>query len=82
MEKIQQLYRTRNNGTFDNKGTEKQDSLKISDKALKIRELQQKMAELPEVREERINHLKDVISKGEYQVDSQAIAFKIMTGLK
>ncbi|HLV09427.1 MAG TPA: flagellar biosynthesis anti-sigma factor FlgM [Halanaerobiales bacterium] len=82
MEKIQQIYLKEKRGIEDLRGRDKTDSMKISGEAMMIREMEKRVAELPEIREERVIRLKELIRKGEYSVDSRAIADKILSGIE
>ncbi|MCW3488764.1 flagellar biosynthesis anti-sigma factor FlgM [Dethiobacter alkaliphilus] len=52
----------------------KGDKLSISGEAAKVQELVKAASELPEVRMERVEQLKEAIAKGEYKLDSKIIA--------
>jgi negative regulator of flagellin synthesis FlgM len=82
MEKIQQIYLKQKKNVSESKSTSKHDSMTISDKALMIRELEKKITELPDIREEKVARIKEALSKGEYKVDSRAIAVKLLAGIE
>jgi len=55
-----------------------QDGVKVSDKAQLYQSLLQKVKEIPEVREDRIREVTERINKGEFKVDAQTIADKLL----
>ena len=61
----------------ESKGSNK-DEVKVSDKAQIYNALVQKAKDIPEIREERVRELSEQIRKGEFKVDSQAIAEKLL----
>lgn len=65
-------------GDLHNKAeTAKNDSVKTS--AFTLNKIKEKIAVEPEVRQERVEALKAQIQKGEYQVDVQGLAGKMLT---
>ena len=56
----------------------KADQVAVSDKAQVYQALLQKVKEIPSVREERVRTLSEQIERGEYKVDSQKIADKLL----
>jgi len=56
----------------------KADQVAVSDKAQVYQALLQKVKEIPSVREERVRSLSEQIERGEYKVDSQKIADKLL----
>ncbi|AGA70323.1 flagellar biosynthesis anti-sigma factor FlgM [Desulfitobacterium dichloroeliminans LMG P-21439] len=57
-----------------------QDGMKVSDKGQVYQNLLQKIKEMPEVREDRIREITERINQGEFRIDAQAIAAKLLTG--
>jgi negative regulator of flagellin synthesis FlgM len=55
------------------------DKVTISHKALNIKDIQQEMARIPEIREDRVKELKEQVQKGTYRVPARAIASKILS---
>ena len=55
-----------------------QDAIRVSDKGQVYQSLLQKVREIPEVREERIREITEQINKGEFRIDAQAIAGKLL----
>lgn len=54
------------------------DGVKVSDKAQLYQSLLQKVKEIPEVREDRIREVTERINKGEFKIDAQTIADKLL----
>ena len=54
------------------------DQVAVSDKAQVYKALLQKVKEIPSVREERVRELTEQIERGEYKVDSQKIAERLL----
>lgn len=54
------------------------DGVKVSDKAQLYQGLLQKVKEIPEVREDRIREVTERMNNGEFKVDAQAIADKLL----
>ncbi|AFM01835.1 MULTISPECIES: flagellar biosynthesis anti-sigma factor FlgM [Desulfitobacterium] len=57
---------------------QEQDGIKVSDKGQLYQNLLQKVKEIPEVREERIREITEQINKGEFKIDAQSIAGKLL----
>ena len=55
-----------------------QDGVKVSDKAQVYQSLLQKVKEVPEVRENRIREIAEQIDKGEFKINVQNIADKLL----
>lgn len=60
-----------------NKATDK-DKVIISHKALNIKDIQQELVRIPDIREDRVKELKEQVQKGTYRVPARAIASKIL----
>jgi negative regulator of flagellin synthesis FlgM len=56
------------------------DNVAVSNKAQSFQSLLQKAKELPSVREERVQNLSDMIGRGEFIINSQRIADKLLSG--
>ena len=54
------------------------DQVAVSDKAQVYQALLQKVKEIPSVREERVRSLSEQIERGDFKVDPQKIAEKLM----
>ncbi len=58
------------------------DSMSISNKAKQISGIEKKLADIPDIRQDKVDSIKNAIENGEYQVDSKAIAKKILSTLE
>ena len=58
------------------------DSMSISTKAKQISGIEKNLAEIPDIRQDKVDSIKNAIENGEYQVDSKAIAKKILSALE
>jgi negative regulator of flagellin synthesis FlgM len=56
----------------------RQDKLELSPQAQEMQAVRQKIASLPDVRSDRVEQVKDQIKNGSYQVDSSAVAEKML----
>lgn len=56
----------------------RQDKLELSPQAQEMTAIRQKIAALPDVRQSRVDELKAEIQSGNYQVDSMAVAQKML----
>ncbi|HDZ57774.1 MAG TPA: flagellar biosynthesis anti-sigma factor FlgM [Pseudomonas xinjiangensis] len=54
-------------------------SVKLSDQAVQLKTIEERLKDLPEVDSERVAQIKQAISNGSYQMDSGRIADKLMT---
>jgi negative regulator of flagellin synthesis FlgM len=54
------------------------ESLQLSNEAQDIRKLEQNLAKLPEVNQERVDEIKQAIANGEYEIDSRNVAEKLL----
>lgn len=54
------------------------DAVTISSQGREMQALQRRLAELPEVRTERVAALREAIERGEYRVSAEAIAERIL----
>ena len=61
-----------------NKPPAKTDTVVISDAAKRIQEIRSQLDEIPDVREEKVAHLKNQIENGTYQINADKIAEKII----
>ena len=60
------------------KAPAKTDTVVISDAAKRIQEIRSQLDEIPDVREEKVAHLKNQIENGTYQINADKIAEKII----
>ncbi len=58
------------------------DSMSISNKAKQVSGIEKKLAEIPDIRQDKVDSIKNAIENGEYHVDSKAIAKKILSTLE
>ena len=54
------------------------DSLLLSPEAKELNKIRHNISQLPEVRSELVEKIKDSIAKGEYQVSSEQVAHKML----
>ena len=77
---IQKMYQKQNDNSNDKK-IAKNDRMSISDKAQEIKELQTKLKETDEVREEKVKEIKDALESGNYKIEARKVANKILSDL-
>lgn len=58
------------------------DELSISNEAKEIQQLMKKLKDIPDVREEKINEIKERIKSGTYEINPEKIAEKMLNRLK
>lgn len=79
---IAQLYQTTKTKTTENK-TEKtagfSDALQLSQTGKDIQIVKQAIKEVPDIREEKINSLKEKLASGTYNVSGEELAEKVVT---
>ena len=56
----------------------RKDEINISDEAKEIQSLMKKLKDMPEVRQEKINEIKEKINSGNYEIDPEKIAEKML----
>jgi negative regulator of flagellin synthesis FlgM len=56
----------------------KTDTVVLSDTAKKVQEAQNQLAEIPDIREDKVAELKEQIENGTYNIDEEKIAGKII----
>ena len=54
------------------------ESLQLSSEAKDIRKIEQNLAQLPEVNQDRVEELKQAINNGKYEIDSRNVAEKLL----
>lgn len=64
---------------IEKKSTSEVDKVAVSGKAQVYQALLKKVKELPDVREERVQTLSSQIDRGEFQVDGQKVAEKLLS---
>lgn len=57
-----------------------EDNVAVSNKAQTFQALLQKAKELPSIREDRVQALSDQISRGQFEINAQRIANKLLSG--
>jgi negative regulator of flagellin synthesis FlgM len=53
-------------------------TVELSSKAKGLKEIERSLADLPDVDENRVSELKKRVESGEYQIDSQKVAGKLL----
>jgi len=61
-----------------NGSTSHSDTVSITDMASRLQSLEQKLATQPDVDQAHINRVRDAISRGEYRVDPDRVADKML----
>lgn len=77
--KLMQIYN--NNGAKKVQsagGTHKKDELKLSEKAVEFQWAMTKIKEIPDIRQDKVDKIKDEISTGTYKVDGKKIVEKML----
>ena len=81
LQKIQQIYQNKNEKP-EKKDDSRKDRMNISARAQEIVGLKEELGEVSEVRQEKVEALKNSIKNGKYDVDSKKIARKILNRLE
>lgn len=79
--KINQYYKQMQQKQTEKKQT-KDDSTRISAKAKEIMTARAELKKMPQVREEKVAALKEKVQSGNYQVDSEKLAAKILNNVE
>ena len=66
------------NGNVSNQGASQTDAVSISSRAADLQSLEASITQLPDVDASRVNALREQISAGNYAVDSQRLADKML----
>lgn len=77
--KIQRKYLKQKKDVNERKNTKRKDSMNISSEAQNIKKIKQKLAQMPDIRKQKVEELKDSINKGEYKVNSRLVARNILS---
>jgi flagellar biosynthesis anti-sigma factor FlgM len=64
--------------TRNNQDTSGQDKVVLTDMASRLKSLEQKLAKQPEVDHNHVNRVRDAIHRGEYHVNPDRVADKMM----
>lgn len=75
---IQRKYFQQKRGLEKVNKTRSKDSMSISAKARQINNIDKILADIPDVRADKVESLKKAISNGTYEIDSKKIAAKIL----
>lgn len=62
----------------DAPATKSGDSVKLSDQAQSLRQIEKDVANLPEVNSERVAAIKQQLEEGSYQINSRSVAEKLL----
>jgi len=68
----------KSSGSSSTSSTGSGDTVSLTDMASRLKSLEQKLTSQPEVDEARINRVRDAISSGEYRIDPEKVADKMM----
>ena len=82
-EKLKNTHKNQDIDSKDNanKADDSKDKISLSGKASEINELKRLISDLPDIRQDRIDALKKAIETGNYNIDAQKIAEKILEEL-
>ena len=82
-ERLREVHKNRDIDNKDNanKADDSKDKISLSGKAKEINDLKRLMNDLPEMRSDRVDALKKAIDSGNYNIDAQKIAKKILEEL-
>lgn len=79
MNKIQNLYNKQKSSRNNTKNKKRDDKINISNKAKDIKQLEKSLENTAEIRNEKVKQLKTAIKNGNYQIEPQKIAEKILS---
>ncbi len=77
-DKVGKAKRSRANNVSGSVGKPGVDQVSISEKSREIQKLEAVIASTPDIRQEKVEELKEKIEKGEYRVDSREVARRIL----
>jgi len=80
LNKIAELYNKQKQDRKAEKG-EKGDKLNISNKAVQFKEIKKELKASSNLRQEKVEDLKKAVTKGNYEIDSEKVAEKILDRL-
>ena len=75
--KLQKVYGDQAKKNNLNKNP-KDDSIDISTKAKEIQQLEKTVQDKSDIRQEKVNQIKNAINQGTYEIDSEKVAEKIL----
>jgi len=67
-----------NSTTQSGSSTTQSDTVSITDMAARLSSLEKKLASQPDVDQAHVNRVRDAISRGEYRIDPDRVADKMM----
>lgn len=76
--KLQKVYGDQKENNNVQQHNTAEDEINISSKAQEIQELEQNLQDTTDIREEKVNNLKNAIEEGTYDIDPEQIAEKIL----
>lgn len=76
---IRRKYAQQNNKPDTISKNNPQDSMSISNRARQISGIEKKLSEIPDIRQEKVDNIRNAIQNGQYEIDSRAIARKIIS---
>jgi len=80
LNKIAELYNKQKQDQKAEKG-EKGDKLNISNKAVQFKGIKEELKASSDIRQEKVADLKKAVTKGNYEIDSEKVAEKILDRL-
>lgn len=80
LNKISELYNKQKQDQKADKG-EKGDKLNISNKAVQFKEIKEELKASSDIRQEKVADIKKAVTKGNYDIDSEKVAEKILDRL-
>lgn len=66
------------NSSDSNSGSGRSDTVSLTDMASRLKSLEQKLATQPEVDQAHVNRVRDAISNGEFRINPERVADKMM----
>jgi len=72
------VTRDSSSSTQGSRSTGTSDTVSLTDMASRLQSLEQKLATQPDVDQAHVNRVRDAISRGEYRVDPDRVADKMM----
>ena len=80
LNKVSELYNKQKQDQKADKG-EKGDKLNISNKAVQFKEIKEELKASSDIRQEKVADIKKAVTKGNYDIDSEKVAEKILDRL-
>lgn len=79
---IQKKYEKQIRKADNSNKNKAKDSMNISKQAKQIRNLEKKLADIPDIRREKVEELRAAIASGDYYVESRTLAREILNSLE